>query len=157
MQLDIPVRLIRKCPDRSSWSKNVFIFDGRYNVTDCWPDRGESGFTIWRFKLRRHPDEPSLGSNTDQRVRITLAGALESLWCGQAVTFKKGLVKVGGSLPASMRVTDRAHVVHQDISGGKEKWQIPCVNQIDDSVLDLQSRIPAAGVPAHCFQCVLPT
>ena len=41
--LQMPVRVVRKNPDKNSYTKNVYIYDGLYWVTRCYRHKGISG------------------------------------------------------------------------------------------------------------------
>lgn len=109
MQLGIPVRVIRKNADASSYTGNVFIYDGLYKVEGYWGEKGVSGFLVYRFRLRRLPGQPDItSSEVHWREYIS-------------------------SLPRKLLPSQRAGFLVEDIAMGMEKHKIPVVNTIDDT------------------------
>ena len=109
MQLGIPVRVIRKNADTSSYTGNVFIYDGLYKVEGYWGEKGVSGFLVYRFRLRRLPGQPDITSS-------------EVHWRDYI-----------SSLPRKLLPSQRAGFLVEDIAMGMEKHKIPVVNTIDDT------------------------
>ncbi|XP_026432555.1 histone-lysine N-methyltransferase, H3 lysine-9 specific SUVH4-like [Papaver somniferum] len=101
---NVPVRVIRglKCP--SSYCGKVYTYDGLYNVVDYWAEKGVSGFTIYKYRLKRLEGQPVLTTN---QVQFTRAQAPK---CADDI---RGLVC-------------------KDISGGQENIPIPATNLVDD-------------------------
>ena len=60
--LRIPVRVVRKNPDKRSYTKHVYTYDGLYWVTRCWRERGLSGFIVYKYELLRLPGQPQVHS-----------------------------------------------------------------------------------------------
>lgn len=57
----LPVRVIRGAGGDPQHSPATgFRYDGLYYVQDFWQDKGKSGYRIWRFRLVREPDEPTI-------------------------------------------------------------------------------------------------
>eukprot|EP00667_Euglena_gracilis_P008350 EG_transcript_8447 len=56
--MHIPVRVVRKNPDRLSYTKNIYVFDGLYWVTRCWKRSGQSGFDVYQYEFIRLPGQP---------------------------------------------------------------------------------------------------
>ncbi|KAM3876053.1 E3 ubiquitin-protein ligase UHRF1 [Diretmus argenteus] len=57
-----PVRVIRSCKGRkhSKYSpEDGNRYDGIYKVVKYWPEKGKSGFLVWRYMLKRDDDEPA--------------------------------------------------------------------------------------------------
>ena len=69
IDLKLPVRVIVKVPDRSSWSKNSFIFDGLWDVTKYWSESGKSGFAVFKYRLVRRTDQ-SLSIKMESKAEI---------------------------------------------------------------------------------------
>lgn len=50
----LPVRVVRGANRHSNFAPEIgYRYDGLYNVTDYWHEKGKSGFTIWRFRLEK--------------------------------------------------------------------------------------------------------
>ena len=50
----LPVRVIRGATKGSKWAPNDgYRYDGLYLVRRSWQQKGKSGYTIWRFQLRK--------------------------------------------------------------------------------------------------------
>lgn len=103
-RFNVPVRLIRGIKDVNSPSGKIYIYDGLYAVEDRYTTKGSGGFDEFKFRLRRMPDQPELGSNY-----LKLANDLKN------------------QSPSS-----RKDVVVTDISKGKESQPICIENTIDD-------------------------
>ncbi|KAG9476349.1 hypothetical protein GDO78_003089 [Eleutherodactylus coqui] len=57
-----PVRVVRNAKGRkhSKYApEDGNRYDGIYKVVKYWPEKGKSGFLIWRYLLRRDDDEPA--------------------------------------------------------------------------------------------------
>jgi len=59
-----PIRVLRsykagKKKENRFAPKEGIRYDGIYKIVSYWPARGSSGFTVWRFKLRRDDPEPA--------------------------------------------------------------------------------------------------
>ncbi|XP_076135214.1 E3 ubiquitin-protein ligase UHRF1 [Alosa pseudoharengus] len=57
-----PVRVVRSCKGRkhSKFSpEDGNRYDGIYKVQKYWPEKGKSGFLVWRYLLKRDDDEPA--------------------------------------------------------------------------------------------------
>lgn len=101
---NVPVRVVRGHECKSSYCGKVYTYDGLYKVVKYWADKGVSGFTVYKYKLRRVEGQPVL--TTDQ-VRFSRA-----------------------DVPRS--ISDVRGLVCEDISGGQEKIPIPATNVVDD-------------------------
>ncbi|GLJ46575.1 hypothetical protein SUGI_0981510 [Cryptomeria japonica] len=110
-----PVRVIRGFKDSRnsgggrgsqdatlSKTGTTYTYDGLYLVERYWQETGTSGFSVFKFQLRRMPGQPELAWNIVKSV-------------GRA---KKGAPREGLCL--------------QDISQGKETRPICVVNTVDD-------------------------
>uniref|UniRef100_A0A8C7NP84 E3 ubiquitin-protein ligase UHRF n=1 Tax=Oncorhynchus mykiss TaxID=8022 RepID=A0A8C7NP84_ONCMY len=86
-----PVRVVRSSKGRkhSKFSpEDGNRYDGIYKVVKYWPEKGKSGFLVWRYLLKRNDDEPApwtrdgkerikkLGLTMQVNVRIILLSAL---------------------------------------------------------------------------------
>lgn len=101
----VPVRVTRGLRiGKGKNSPKVYIYDGLYMVTKDWIEKGISGFTVYKFKLKRLQGQPDLRT---QQVYFTNGRA------PQSVTQIRGLVC-------------------EDITGGQEKIPIPATNLVDD-------------------------
>ncbi|XP_076009168.1 E3 ubiquitin-protein ligase UHRF1 [Genypterus blacodes] len=57
-----PVRVIRSCKGRKHSKycpEDGNRYDGIYKVAKYWPEKGKSGFLVWRYMLKRDDDEPA--------------------------------------------------------------------------------------------------
>ncbi|XP_054573464.1 E3 ubiquitin-protein ligase UHRF1 [Eptesicus fuscus] len=84
-----PVRVVRNVKGRKH-SKYAPTegnrYDGIYKVVRYWPEKGKSGFLVWRYLLRRDDDEPGpwtkKGKNRIKQLGLTMQypeGYLEAL------------------------------------------------------------------------------
>ncbi|XP_006896498.1 PREDICTED: E3 ubiquitin-protein ligase UHRF1 [Elephantulus edwardii] len=84
-----PVRVVRnvKGGKRSKYAPaEGNRYDGIYKVVRYWPEKGKSGFLVWRYLLRRDDSEPGPwtkeGKNRSKRLGLTMQypeGYLEAL------------------------------------------------------------------------------
>lgn len=57
-QNGLPVRVIRGSNHPSQYSPPTgYSYDGLYTVEEYWHEKGKSGYQVWRFRLRKIPDE----------------------------------------------------------------------------------------------------
>eukprot|EP00727_Mastigamoeba_balamuthi_P001629 m51a1_g11463 putative e3 ubiquitin-protein ligase uhrf1 (337) ;mRNA; r:12483-14621 len=55
-----PIRVCRSYKNKSPYAPTRGVrYDGIYKVVDYWPEKGVSGFVVYRYKLRRDDDEPA--------------------------------------------------------------------------------------------------
>ncbi|XP_023633385.1 histone-lysine N-methyltransferase, H3 lysine-9 specific SUVH4-like, partial [Capsella rubella] len=101
----VPVRVTRGHDCISSYTKRVYTYDGLYEVVKYWAQKGVSGFTVYKYQLKRLEGQPEL--TTDQ------------------VNF------VCGRIPKS--TSEIEGLVCEDISKGLEFKRIPATNRVDDS------------------------
>lgn len=101
---DVPVRVIRGHQSKISYVGKVYTYDGLYKVVKYWAEKGVSGFTVYKFRLKRMEGQPSL---------LT-----------QQVYFSRGRIP--------NEVSELRGLVCEDISGGLENFKIPATNQVDD-------------------------
>ncbi|GKC94118.1 histone-lysine N-methyltransferase, H3 lysine-9 specific SUVH4 isoform X1, partial [Tanacetum coccineum] len=52
MVQNVPVRVIRGHESKTSYVGKVYTYDGLYKVVDYWAEKGLSGFTVYKFKLK---------------------------------------------------------------------------------------------------------
>eukprot|EP00253_Pinus_taeda_P015100 PITA_15100 len=83
----------------------IYTYDGLYDVQTYWLDKGVSGYSVFKFQLKRQHGQPELGLKAVQFI-------------GRE---QKHLIREG------LRV--------KDISGGKERKYICAVNTIDEESL----------------------
>ncbi|KAI5565420.1 hypothetical protein BDE02_14G122200 [Populus trichocarpa] len=100
----VPVRVVRGHECASSYCGKVYTYDGLYKVVQYWAEKGLSGFTVFKYRLRRLEGQPLLTTNQ--------------------VQFSYGRV------PQS--VAEIRGLVCEDISGGQEDVPIPATNLVDD-------------------------
>ncbi|MCO5597774.1 hypothetical protein L7F22_051856 [Adiantum nelumboides] len=63
MEQDIPVRLVRGHKTKKSYTGKVYTYDGLYRVNDYWAEEGISGFTLYKYRLKRVDGQPLLTTN----------------------------------------------------------------------------------------------
>uniref|UniRef100_A0A672PKZ5 E3 ubiquitin-protein ligase UHRF n=1 Tax=Sinocyclocheilus grahami TaxID=75366 RepID=A0A672PKZ5_SINGR len=71
-----PVRVVRSSKGRkhSKYSpEDGNRYDGIYKVVKYWPEKGKSGFLVWRYLLKRNDDEPAPWTR-DGKERIKKLG-----------------------------------------------------------------------------------
>ncbi|XP_062151731.1 histone-lysine N-methyltransferase, H3 lysine-9 specific SUVH4 isoform X2 [Alnus glutinosa] len=100
----VPVRVVRGHESKSSYTGKVYTYDGLYKVVKYWAEKGLSGFTVYKYRLRRLEGQPLLTTNQ--------------------VHFTRGRV------PQS--VSEIRGLVCEDITGGQEDLPIPATNLVDD-------------------------
>ncbi|KAL9669413.1 hypothetical protein QQ045_006960 [Rhodiola kirilowii] len=100
----VPVRVVRGHNCKNSYVGRVYTYDGLYKVVEYWPEPGISGFTVYKYRLRRLDGQPTLTTN-------------------QVYYAHGGVPKV---------LTDIRGLVCKDISGGEERIPIPATNLVDD-------------------------
>ncbi|KAE8021256.1 hypothetical protein FH972_007163 [Carpinus fangiana] len=101
---DQKMELIRGHESKSSYTGKVYTYDGLYKVVKYWAEKGLSGFTVFKYCLRRLEGQPLLTTNQ--------------------VHFTRGRV------PQS--VSEIRGLVCEDITGGEEVLPIPATNLVDD-------------------------
>ncbi|XP_065850521.1 histone-lysine N-methyltransferase, H3 lysine-9 specific SUVH4-like [Euphorbia lathyris] len=100
----VAVRVIRGHKSAISYTKKVYTYDGLYNVARYWTEKGISGYTVFKFRLRRVEGQPELTTNQVQFIN--------------------------GRVPQSL--SEIRGLVCEDISFGEEKFPIPATNLVDD-------------------------
>lgn len=104
MEHSVPVRVTRGHRCVNSYVGKVYTYDGLYKVVNYWAEKGISGFTVYKFRLKRIEGQPVLTTN---QVHFTR-----------------------GCIPNS--VSEIRGLVCEDISGGLEDIPIPATNLVDD-------------------------
>ncbi|KAF3791086.1 Histone-lysine N-methyltransferase H3 lysine-9 specific [Nymphaea thermarum] len=104
MEQNIPVRVTRGHESANSYCGKVYTYDGLYKVVEYWAEKGVSGFTVYKYRLRRLDGQPPL---TTGQVHFSRAQPPKCL-------------------------SDLRGLVSKDISGGQEKIPIPATNVVDD-------------------------
>lgn len=104
MEHSVPVRVTRGHRCVNSYVGKVYTYDGLYKVVNYWAEKGISGFTVYKFRLKRIEGQPVLTTNQ--------------------VHFTRGCV------PNS--ISEIRGLVCEDISGGLEDIPIPATNLVDD-------------------------
>ncbi|KAG0489924.1 hypothetical protein HPP92_006787 [Vanilla planifolia] len=100
----VPVRVVRGHESASSYCGKVYTYDGLYKVIKYWAEKGMSGFTVYKYRLRRLEGQPTLTTN-------------------QVYYFRP-------QVPSS--ISELHGLVCDDISGGQENFPIPATNIVDD-------------------------
>ncbi|KAF2322964.1 hypothetical protein GH714_032477 [Hevea brasiliensis] len=100
----VPVRVIRGHESASSYSGKLYTYDGLYKVVQYWAEKGISGFTVFKYRLRRLEGQPTLTTNQVQYVY--------------------------GRVPQS--ISEIRGLICEDISGRQEDVPIPATNLVDD-------------------------
>ncbi|KAJ8566869.1 hypothetical protein K7X08_019077 [Anisodus acutangulus] len=104
MEHSVAVRVTRGHRCVNSYVGKVYTYDGLYKVVNHWAEKGISGFTVFKFRLKRVEGQPVLTTN---QVHFTR-----------------------GSIPNS--ISEIRGLVCEDISGGLEDIPIPATNLVDD-------------------------
>ncbi|KAL2544411.1 Histone-lysine N-methyltransferase [Forsythia ovata] len=107
MEQSIPVRVTRghQCrKTENSYAGKVYTYDGLYKVVKYWAEKGVSGFTVYKFRLKRLDGQPPLTTN---QVHFTR-----------------------GRIPNS--ISEIRGLVCEDITGGLEDTPIPVTNLVDE-------------------------
>ncbi|GMI86833.1 SET DOMAIN PROTEIN 33, SU(VAR)3-9 homolog 4, KRYPTONITE [Hibiscus trionum] len=102
--LGVSIRVVRGHECTSSYSGKVYTYDGLYKVEKYWAEKGLSGFTVFKYRLRRLEGQPTL---TTSQVQF-----------------------VNGRVPQC--TSEIRGLVCEDISGGQEIIPIPATNMVDD-------------------------
>ncbi|KAL8153719.1 hypothetical protein V2J09_011479 [Rumex salicifolius] len=103
MEQGLPVRVVRGHDSKASYVKRVYTYDGLYKVVKYWAEKGLSGFTVYKFGMKRLEGQPELTTNQVQYIR--------------------------GKAPTS--VAEVRGLVCEDISEGQEDISIPATNLVD--------------------------
>ncbi|GFQ00795.1 histone-lysine n-methyltransferase h3 lysine-9 specific suvh4 [Phtheirospermum japonicum] len=104
MEQSLPVRVVRGHKCTNSYVGKVYTYDGLYKVVNYWAEKGVSGFTVYKFRLKRLEGQPPL---TTKEVYFTR-----------------------GRIPQSL--SEIRGLVCEDITGGLEDIPIPVTNLVDD-------------------------
>ncbi|KAK8715924.1 hypothetical protein V6N13_043249 [Hibiscus sabdariffa] len=102
--LGVTVRVVRGHECTSSYTRKVYTYDGLYKVEKYWAEKGLSGFTVFKYRLRRLEGQPIL---TTSQVHFA-----------------------HGRVPQC--TSEIRGLVCEDISGGQENVPIPATNLVDD-------------------------
>ncbi|KAI3929714.1 hypothetical protein MKX01_025882 [Papaver californicum] len=100
----VPVRVIRGHKSKHSLCGKVYTYDGLYKVVNYWAEKGISGFTVYKFRLKRLEGQPPLTT--------------------KQVTYSRGHVP--------NCISELRGLVCDDISGKEEAIPIPATNLVDD-------------------------
>ncbi|KAK6153175.1 hypothetical protein DH2020_012814 [Rehmannia glutinosa] len=104
MEQSVPVRVVRGHKCQNSYAGKVYTYDGLYTVVNYWAEKGVSGFTVYKFRLKRLEGQPAL---TTKEVYFTR-----------------------GRIPKCL--SEIRGLVCEDITGGLEDIPIPVTNLVDD-------------------------
>ncbi|CAN6811012.1 unnamed protein product [Brassica oleracea] len=122
---EVPVRVIRGHDCKSSYSKRVYTYDGLYTVVKYWAEKGVSGFTVYKYQLKRKEGQPELTTNQ--------------------VNF------MYGRIPKS--TSEIQGLVCEDISNGLESKRIPATNRftyINSLKIEPNVKIPKSSTGCNC-------
>ncbi|OMO72025.1 hypothetical protein COLO4_27860 [Corchorus olitorius] len=73
----VPVRVIRGHDCGDSYSKTLYVYDGLYEVTDSWDEKGISGYIVYKYRLKRLRGQEKLRSrNQVHFLRKKASGAI---------------------------------------------------------------------------------
>ncbi|GMN57388.1 hypothetical protein TIFTF001_026500 [Ficus carica] len=100
----VHVRVVRGHDSPNSYCGRVYTYDGLYKVVQYWAEKGISGFTVFKFRLKRLEGQPLLTTNQVQFIY--------------------------GRVPQS--ISEIRGLVCDDITGGQENIPIPATNLVDD-------------------------
>ncbi|XP_015893914.3 histone-lysine N-methyltransferase, H3 lysine-9 specific SUVH4 isoform X1 [Ziziphus jujuba] len=100
----VPVRVVRGHESASSYCGKVYTYDGLYKVVQYWAEKGISGFTVFKYRLKRLEGQPVLTTNQVQFIY--------------------------GRVPQT--ISEIRGLVCEDITGGLEDVPIPATNLVDD-------------------------
>uniref|UniRef100_A0AAQ5Y2E6 E3 ubiquitin-protein ligase UHRF n=1 Tax=Amphiprion ocellaris TaxID=80972 RepID=A0AAQ5Y2E6_AMPOC len=82
------VRVVRSCKGRKHSKycpEEGNRYDGIYKVVKYWPDKGKSGFLVWRYLLKRDDDEPAPwtrdGKERIKKLGLTMQVKMVLLYC----------------------------------------------------------------------------
>uniref|UniRef100_A0A673AC14 E3 ubiquitin-protein ligase UHRF n=1 Tax=Sphaeramia orbicularis TaxID=375764 RepID=A0A673AC14_9TELE len=85
-----PVRVVRSCKGRkhSKYSpEEGNRYDGIYKIVKYWPEKGKSGFLVWRYLLKRDDDEPAPwsrdGKERIKKLGLTIQVEISAVYTGQ--------------------------------------------------------------------------
>ncbi|KAH9327596.1 hypothetical protein KI387_007774 [Taxus chinensis] len=84
----VEIRVIRGMQDPRSvaYSRKIYVYDGLYKIEESWLDKGISGFGVFKYKLRRIPGQPDMGSEIMRKAAqwklkpTSRPGFIESAW-----------------------------------------------------------------------------
>ncbi|PHT57132.1 Histone-lysine N-methyltransferase, H3 lysine-9 specific SUVH4 [Capsicum baccatum] len=63
MEHSVPIRVTRGHRCVNSYVGKVYTYDGLYKVVNYWAEKGISGFTVYKFRLKRIEGQPVLTTN----------------------------------------------------------------------------------------------
>ncbi|PHU27821.1 Histone-lysine N-methyltransferase, H3 lysine-9 specific SUVH4 [Capsicum chinense] len=85
MEHSVPIRVTRGHRCVNSYVGKVYTYDGLYKVVNYWAEKGISGFTVYKFRLKRIEGQPALTTNQVSPLFIGLVlpckvNARRSVW-----------------------------------------------------------------------------
>ncbi|KAF3621909.1 Histone-lysine N-methyltransferase, H3 lysine-9 specific SUVH4 [Capsicum annuum] len=85
MEHSVPIRVTRGHRCVNSYVGKVYTYDGLYKVVNYWAEKGISGFTVYKFRLKRIEGQPVLTTNQVSPLFIGLVlpckvNARRSVW-----------------------------------------------------------------------------
>ncbi|CAA0833843.1 Histone-lysine N-methyltransferase- H3 lysine-9 specific SUVH4 [Striga hermonthica] len=105
MEQSVPVRVVRGHKCSNSYVGKVYTYDGLYKVVNYWAEKGVSGFTVYKYRLKRLEGQPPL-------------------------TTKEVVYFTRGRIPKSL--SEIRGLVSEDITGGLEDIPILVTNLVDE-------------------------
>ncbi|KAK9818406.1 hypothetical protein WJX72_012169 [[Myrmecia] bisecta] len=77
-----PMRVVRGSKNKSQYAPaEGYRYDGLYEVAEMWPEKGESGYVMWRFRMKRLTDQalpPWKARNWRETEAAEIAAAKEA-------------------------------------------------------------------------------
>ncbi|KAA8548293.1 hypothetical protein F0562_004722 [Nyssa sinensis] len=79
MEQCVPVRVVRGHQSASSYVGKVYTYDGLYKVVNYWAEKGVSGFTVYKYRLKRLEGQPLLTTNQVQYARGRIPNSISEM------------------------------------------------------------------------------
>uniref|UniRef100_H2TMV8 E3 ubiquitin-protein ligase UHRF n=1 Tax=Takifugu rubripes TaxID=31033 RepID=H2TMV8_TAKRU len=103
-----PVRVVRSCKGRkhSKYApEEGNRYDGIYKVVKYWPEKGKSGFLVWRYLLKRDDDEPAPWTR-DGKERIKKLGLIMQVRLTGYISFTESSKSSPAKTPKKVKVEE---------------------------------------------------
>ncbi|UYV74335.1 UHRF2 [Cordylochernes scorpioides] len=116
-----PVRVVRNCKGRkhSSYApEEGNRYDGLYKVVKYWPEKGESGFLVWRYRLRR--DDPTPAPWTKEGKKLIKEKGFEMVYPDGYVPPEETEKKKGKKRPPSENAKDEQQLCAEENDGEQQ-------------------------------------
>ncbi|CAK7348127.1 unnamed protein product [Dovyalis caffra] len=85
----VPIRVVRGHECASSYCGKVYTYDGLYKVVQYWAEKGLSGFTVFKYRLRRLEGQPILTTNQAITTGLTMN---PNMWFVLVLGYRKQMV-----------------------------------------------------------------